>query len=384
MSREASDERRAAGTAGAAAGQVTGPTIGQASGHGQTDTASPDASTHQALHATNRFWQDRRVLITGANGFIAAWLARRLTGLGAVVTGYDRSDRGALDLHEGLRSAVDLALGDLTDQPKIEGLLTEKRIQTLYHLGAQSSIAIARGSPVPAFESNIRGTWAVLDACRAVGTLDSIAVASSLTAYGDQEISPFDESFALNGNQPYAASKVCTDVIARCYAATYGLPIGIARTANIFGPADPHLDHIIPGTLLALLRGERPEIRSDGSPTKGYLYVSDIVEAYRLLGERAGDADVRGRAFNFHPDEPISVLDLVRAMMKVANRPDLEPRITGTPGQYEHVWLANARARCVLGWDQQVPLEAGLRDTLAWLREHAGTRLERAAEAFHG
>jgi CDP-glucose 4,6-dehydratase len=330
------------------------------------------------------FWEGRRVLVTGPNGFVAAWLIETLLENGAEVVGLDRSPVGALDLHPGLRDRIELVLGDLTDQPKIEAILAEYGIQTLYHLAAQSSISISSRSPVPAFESNIRGTWCVLDAARTYGQLDTIAVASSLTAYGDQDTSPFDESFPLNGNDPYAASKACTDILARCYAATFGMPIAAARTANIFGPADPHLDHIIPGTLLALLRGERPEIRSDGTPSKGYLHVSDVVQAYVLLGERAAGLDVRGRAFNFHPDEPISVLDLVRLMMRVADRPDLEPRITRQSENHEQVWLANERAKRILGWEQRVALEDGLRDTLDWLRQHAGAELERAAQTFHG
>jgi CDP-glucose 4,6-dehydratase len=330
------------------------------------------------------FWKGRRVLVTGASGFICAWLIEALLDLGAEVTGYDRSPVGALDLHPGLKDRIALVLGDLTDQPKIQAILAEREIQTLYHLAAQSSISLSRGSPVPAFESNIRGTWSVLDAARAYGKVETIAVASSLTAYGDQETSPFDESFALNGADPYAASKACTDILARCFAATYDMPIAAARTANIFGPADPHLDHIIPGTMLSLLRGERPVIRSDGSPSKGYLHIQDIVSAYRLLGERAADADVRGRAFNFHPDDPISVLDLVKLITSVADRPDLEPRVTAESSNREHVWLANERAKRVLGWDVRVPLEDGLRDTFDWLRGHAGADLERAARPFHG
>lgn len=331
-----------------------------------------------------QFWHGRRVLVTGASGFIPAWLIETLLGAGAEIVGYDRSSAGALDLHPGLRDRIELVIGDLTDQPKLEKTLADHGIQTIYHLAAQSSIAISSKSPIPAFESNIRGTWCVLDAARAYGKVETIAVASSLTAYGEQESSPFDESFALNGNDPYAASKACTDIIARCYAATYGMAIAAARTANIFGPADPHLDHIIPGTLLSLLRGERPVIRSDGSPSKGYLHVSDVVSGYVLLGERAADQNVRGRAFNIHPDEPISVLELVRLMMKVADRPDLEPEITRQSTNREHVWLANARAKRVLGWRQETSLEDGLRGTLGWLREHAGDRLERAATVFHG
>jgi CDP-glucose 4,6-dehydratase len=328
------------------------------------------------------FWDGRRVLVTGPNGFIAAWLIETLVEHGAVVIGYDRSPVGTLDLHPGLRDKVELVIGDLTDQPKLEQTLAAHGVQTLFHLAGQSSISLSKGSPIPAFESNIRGSWCVLDAARTYGELETIAVASSLTAYGDQESVPFDESFALNGNDPYAASKACTDILARCYAASYAMPIAAARTANIFGPADPHLDHIIPGTLLMLLRGERPEIRSDGTPSKGYLHVSDIVQAYVLLGERAADPDVRGRAFNFHPDEPISVLELVRLMMKVADRPDLEPRITRQSDNRELVWLANEKAKSVLGWDQRVSLEDGLRDTMLWLKQHAGAELEKAATVF--
>jgi CDP-glucose 4,6-dehydratase len=330
------------------------------------------------------FWKGRRVLVTGPNGFIAAWLIETLVEHGASVVGYDRSPVGTLDLHPGLREKVTLVLGDLTDQPKLERTLAENEIQTLFHLAGQSSISLSKGSPIPAFESNIRGSWCVLDAARTYGKLETIVVASSLTAYGEQETSPFDESFALNGNDPYAASKACTDILARCYAASYSMPIAAARTANIFGPADPHLDHIIPGTMLSLLRGERPVIRSDGSPAKGYLHVKDIVQSYVLLGEHAADPDVRGRAFNFHPDEPITVLDLVNLIIKVADRSDLEPLVTAESKNQEHVWLANERARRVLGWQQQVPLEDGLRETFLWFREHANADLDRAAQTFHG
>lgn len=330
------------------------------------------------------FWTGRRVLVTGPNGFVAAWLIEALLDHGAEVWGYDRSPVGSLELHPGLRERIQIVVGDLTDQPKIEQLLSENGVQTLIHLAAQSSIALSKGSPTPAFDSNIRGTWSVLDAARSYGKLDTIAVASSLTAYGDQDTSPFDESFALNGNDPYAASKACTDIIARCYAASYGMPIAIARTANIFGPADPHLDHIIPGTMLSLMRGERPVIRSDGSPSKGYLHVSDIVQAYMLLAERAAGLDVRGRAFNIHPDQPITVLDLVRLIIKVADRPDLEPNITRQSDNHEHVWLANERSKRILGWEQKTTLEDGLRDTFNWLKVHAGAKLEQAAQVFHG
>jgi CDP-glucose 4,6-dehydratase len=317
---------------------------------------------------SDRFWEGRRVLITGIQGFIGAWLASTLLERGASIFGYDRADRGALDLHSGLRRQVSLALGDLTDQSTLESALVSHGIETAYHLAAQSNISVAKGSPVAAFDSNIRGSWTFLDACRANGRLATIVVASSNTVYGEQETAPFSEELPLNANNPYAASKACTDILTRCYAASYGLPVAVARATNTYGGADPNVSRIVPGTILNLLDGQAPVIKSDGSPQKGYLYVKDTANAYRLLGERAADADVRGRAFNFHPERPVSVLDLVTAMVKISDRADLQPVVQGAAGKYEFEFLSSDRARQVLGWQPQYSLEAGLRETYQWYR----------------
>src|SRR5439155_9219271 len=205
--------------------------------------------------------------------------------------------------------------------------------------------------------------------CRSYGALETIAVASSNTVYGRQERAPFAEDLPLNANNPYAASKACTDILARCYAASYGLPLAVARATNTYGGADPNLNRTVPGTILTLLDGGAPEIKSDGSPRKGYLYVKDTVAAYRLLGEWAADSAVRGRAFNFHPDEPTSVLDLVQTIIRVSGRPEVQPRVSGAPGTYEFEHLSSACARDLLGWEPAYSLEQGLRETFAWYRD---------------
>lgn len=331
---------------------------------------------------TDGFWRGRQVLVTGANGFIGAWLIRTLLDQGANVTGFDRSEEGALRLHNGVRGRITLVVGDLNDAALLDRTLGGGGIQTVFHLGAQSNIGFAKGAPAAAFESNIRGSWTLLEACRVGGGPETIVIASSNTVYGEQPQAPFEEGFALNAENPYAASKACTDILARCYAGTYGLPVAVARATNTYGGADPNLARIVPDTLLRILRGERPEIRSDGTPAKGYLYIKDTVSAYLTLGERAADDPVRGQAFNFHPDEPTNVLELVRAMVSVADRADLEPTVLGAPGKYEYEFLSNRRAADVLDWRPQYTLEAGLRETLDWYREHAGGELERAASVF--
>jgi len=345
------------------------------------------------------YYRGRRVLVTGANGFIGAWLIATLVDLGADVTGYDMAEEGSLGLHPGLRANIRLVLGKTTEQGLLEQVLDRHRVQSVFHLAANSNLSWAKRNPVPVFESNIQGAWSVLEACRQVwqaraeslpggagavdGTPRSIVVASSNTVYGDQPTrEPFSEGFPFNPTHPYPASKACTDIIARCYAAEFGLPIAVVRATNTFGGADPNLKRIVPDTCLKLLRGERPVILSDGSPEKGYLFVKDTVLAYLLVGARSHEDGVRGTAFNFHPAKPSTVLELVRALVAVSGRPDLEPEIRGKPGAYEYEFLSAERARRLLGWEPGYTLEAGLAETFAWYREHAGTELDRAAGRF--
>jgi CDP-glucose 4,6-dehydratase len=328
------------------------------------------------------FWRGRSVLVTGANGFIGAWVIRTLADLGANVTGYDKSEIGALSLHDGVRDRIELVLGDLTDQALLERTLVHRDVKTVIHLGAQSNISFAAGGPVPAFESNIRGTWTVLDACRSTAHPETIVIASSNTVYGEHETAPFDETYALNANNPYSSSKACADILARCYAASFNLPVAVARATNTYGGADPNLMRIVPDTLLRIIRGERPAIRSDGSPAKGYLYIKDTVSAYITLGERAAEEGIRGNAFNFHPDAPTTVLELVQTMVKVAGRPDLEPEVLNETTNREYEFLSNKRAADVLGWRPAYTLEQGLAETFEWYKQHEGSELERAARVF--
>lgn len=329
------------------------------------------------------YFNNRKVLVTGANGFIGAWLVASLVDLGAEVTGYDMAEQGALSLHPGLRDKIALALGTTTDGARLAEVLAERKIQTVYHLAANSNLGWARSNPVSVFESNIQGSWCLLEACRQAGALDSIVVASSNTVYGEHATrEPFEEDLAFNPTHPYPASKACTDIIARCYAANFGMPIAVVRATNTFGGADPNLKRIVPDTCLKLLRGEQPIILSDGSPEKGYLYVKDTVEAYLTVAARAAEDGVRGTAFNFHPARPTTVLELVKTIVKVSGRSDLEPEIRGQPGVYEYEYLSAERARKVLGWAPRYSLEAGLAETYAWYRENSGTALETAADRF--
>lgn len=329
------------------------------------------------------YFSGRRVLVTGANGFIGAWLIRTLVDLGAEVCGYDLADQGALSLHPGLRQRIELAVGTTTDQGRFQDVLAANRIQTVYHLAANSNLGWAKSNPVAVFESNIQGSWCVLEACRQYGRVESMVVASSNTVYGEQATrEPFAEDLAFNPTHPYPASKACTDIIARCYAWNFGLPIAVVRATNTYGGADPNLKRIVPDTCLKLIRGERPVILSDGSPEKGYLYVKDTVRAYLMVARRAADESVRGTAFNFHPARPTTVLELVDTIVKLSDQPELRPEVRGQPGQYEYEYLSAERAKQVLGWEPQYSLEQGLAETYAWYKQHHGAELATASDRF--
>jgi CDP-glucose 4,6-dehydratase len=319
----------------------------------------------------NAFWRDRRVLITGGSGFLGAWLSRLLVDAGARVQAFDLSPGVCLAVH-GLAERVPVIRGSVLDLPAVERALGEHGIEVCFHLAGQSLIEGAAAGPLSAFEVNIRGTWTVLEACRRAGTDRGIVCASSNHTYGPQKTSPFVEDQPTNQLDVYGASKACADILTRAYAHNFGLPAVAVRNVNSFGPGDPHLTHVVTGTILSLLRGEAPMIRSDGSPVKAYLHARDTMEAYKLLAEHAGDPGVRGQAFNVTPEAPASVLDLVRTIIAVSGRTGIAPVVASTDLSqkdfFEH--LSGEKMKRVLGWTPRLTLEEGLRDTYRWYAEH--------------
>lgn len=318
------------------------------------------------------FWHGKSVLVTGAGGFVGSWLSEALVERGATVTAIlrDAPRPSNFDLL-GLGRRVNVVPGTITDAGTVERALNEYEIDTCFHLAAQAIVGAANRSPVSTFESNIRGTWTVLEACRTARLVERVVVASSDKAYGSQPQLPYTEEMPLLGVNPYDASKACVEVLVRSYRATFGLPVAVARCANIYGGGDLNFSRLVPGTIRSVLRGERPVIRSDGTPIRDYLYVDDAVAAYLTLGEQMAHPEVLGTAFNFGPGSPISPLDLVRSVLDLCDARDVEPDVRGRgslPGEIDRQYLDSARAVRVLGWQARVALDDGLRRTVKWYR----------------
>ncbi len=314
------------------------------------------------------FWRDRSVFVTGATGLVGSWLVERLVSQRADVVCLVRD---WVPQSELVRSAViervRVVRGDICDQSLLERVLGEYEVSTVIHLAAQTIVGIANRNPVSTFESNIGGTWKLLEACRRSPRVGQIVVASSDKAYGEVADLPYTEQTPLAGRHPYDVSKSCGDLIAQTYAATYGLPVAITRCGNFFGGGDLNWNRIVPGTIRSLIQGERPVIRSDGSFVRDYFYVEDGVAAYLHLAEQMAERpDLAGEAFNFSNEIQLSVLELVERISQLMDSA-LAPHVLGEAcHEIPHQYLDAAKARNVLNWRPSFTLEEGLSKTIQW------------------
>ena len=322
-------------------------------------------------------YRDRAVLVTGAQGFVGAWIAERLLDSGARVVALRRDVDPESRFHtSGVEERCVVAQADLLDYEGLVRVLNEHEVSAVFHLAAQTIVGTAQRSPLSTFETNVRGTYLLLEACRAVGVVGNpvaeIVVASSDKAYGDHDELPYREDFALQPRYPYDTSKACTDMIARSYANTYDLPVAVTRLANVYGGGDLNWSRIVPDTARSLVKGERPVLRSDGSPERDYLYVEDAVDAYLAVAASLERPELHGRAWNAGWGAPLSVGELVGRLVAVSGR-DLEPDVQGKGvphGEIDRQYLDSTAIREELGWKPTRELDEGLAAAWEWYERH--------------
>ncbi len=317
------------------------------------------------------FWVDRPVLVTGCTGLLGSWLTEELVAQKASVVGIVRDGVPRSNLRRnGSFSRINVVRGDITDYDLVLRTINEYEVETVFHLAAQTIVSIANRNPLSTFDSNVRGTWNVLEASRLCPTVKRVVVASSDKAYGASKVLPYSEETRLEGKHPYDVSKSCADLITTSYAHTYDLPVAITRCGNLFGGGDLNFNRIIPGTIRSVLRDEKPIIRSDGKYIRDYFYVRDAVEAYLLLAERIEEEGVGGCAFNFSNEIRVNVLEITKLVIKAMGS-DLEPVVLNqVSGEILEQSLSAERARKVLNWKPRFELEEGLKDAIAWYRDY--------------
>lgn len=338
----------------------------------------------ELVSAAQPVWRGRRVFLTGATGLVGSWVLERLLEAHADPVCLVRdSVPQSRSVSSGALQRSTVVHGSVEDHDLVERALNEYEIEVVIHLAAQTIVTIANHGPLSTFESNIRGTWSLLEACRRYGRTRAIVVASSDKAYGSAPHLPYDEAMPLAGRHPYDVSKSCADLIAQSYAATYGLPVTVTRCGNFYGGGDLNWSRLIPSAMRSALQGERPVLRSDGTPRRDYLYAEDAATAYLLLAQKTvEDPSLHGLAFNFSNEDPRDVRSVVTAVLEATGRTDLEPVVLDdAPYEIQDQFLYAARARERLGWRPAFDLASGLRRTASWYAELLGVPLSAGRES---
>jgi CDP-glucose 4,6-dehydratase len=322
------------------------------------------------------YWKHRPVLVTGATGLVGSELVAALIGSGADVAVLlrDRDLRSEL-FRSGNVGRVAVTEGELESLADVERAIAESGASVVFHLGAQTLVGVGLNAPLLTFESNVRGTYNLLEATRRQsGTVERVVVASSDKAYGQSD-HPYHEDDPLRASSPYDVSKAAADLIARSYHATYGLRVGIVRCGNIYGGGDLNWSRLVPGTIRSFLKREAPEIRSDGTYVRDYIYIGDVVDAYLDVAEKLDRPEVAGQAFNFASGAQVSVLEMVKTIARLMGGQLPEPRVLNTAkNEIKEQRLSTEKAKRVLGWQPRVSIEDGLRSTIEWYRAYLGAK----------
>jgi CDP-glucose 4,6-dehydratase len=318
-----------------------------------------------------KFWKNKKVLVTGHEGFIGSWLTKILIDSGASVIGCDLIYKKPKSILKGLHNSFVCLKGDISDFAFVRRVINKNRPEVIFHLAAEAIVGRANKNPLKTFKSNIQGTWNILEASRGKRFIKSLIVASSDKAYGFHKELPYTEDAALKGNHPYDVSKSCTDLLANTYFNSYRLPVCVTRCGNVYGPGDLNFSRLVPDAICSLLRKKQFAIRSDGKFTRDYIYVEDVVRGYILVAEKMKSLNLSGEAFNFSNQEPITVLELFGQVAKILGEKIAKPKILNK-AKYEirDQYLSAKKAKSLLGWKPEYSFREGLRQTIDWYSQY--------------
>lgn len=313
------------------------------------------------------YWKDRRVLVTGYEGFLGSNLTRRLLAYGSKVFGMDiRVLRKETIFSGDDYKKINIVKGDVKNYRLVRETIGKNKIEVIFHLAAEAIVGKALLDPVRSFYTNITGTWNILEASRVLEGVESIVLASSDKAYGTHKVLPYTERSALRADNPYDVSKSCGDLIATAYNHTYGVPVAVTRCGNIFGPGDFNFSRIVPEALRCAILGRQLSIRSDGRFIRDYIFVDDVVDGYIALAGTMRRLDIGGEAFNLSSGVPVTVIDLVNEIYRLAGAKADYKILNRAKHEIRRQYLDSKKAKKVLGWKPAFGLKEALSRTITW------------------
>ena len=334
----------------------------------------------------DQFWAGRRVFLTGINGFIGGNLAKALVKMGAHVSGLVRNqDKSTLLYYEAVADRCNLIIGELSDRDVLARVIAEQQCSVVFHLAAQVEVGAARANPYLTWETNIRGTYTLLDAVRQQPeNVNAVVVASSDKAYGPYPPAqmPYQESYSLRPQYPYDTSKACADMVAQAYASDlYKLPVVVTRFANIYGPGQLNFTAVVPDAVTSALKYSTFNPRGDGSQVRDFIFVEDVVDLYLRMAMRLSEAPdaYRGQVFNAGTNSPHKIRDVIREIYRQCdNLADFEivlKEMEGrrTIGEIDCQFMDYGKVNRDFGWAPRFKIDEGLAATIAWFKAYHAT-----------
>jgi len=308
----------------------------------------------------------KKILVTGGAGFIGSHLVERLASLKAEVSVVDvRIDPKSYFAKNQLGEKCKFNFVDIRDKKALQGFFTKNKIDYIFHLAAEPIVEQAYDNPYLAFETNVMGTINILDEVRKSKKIKGIIAASSDKAYGKLSKNKYTEADPLRGDHPYDASKSCMDLVCQTYYETYGTPIVITRFGNVYGEGDINLSRIIPGISEAIIKNATLRLRSDGTHTRDYLYVKDVVDGYIFLLKNFNKCE--GEAFNFSSKDALSVLALIKMTEKILKTRISYKVLNAAKNEIPYQHLDDSKIR-KLGWRNNYSLALTLSKTIKWYK----------------
>lgn len=321
------------------------------------------------------FWRNKKVLITGASGFIGSNLTKVLVERGAKVFALRTGNKPVINTvfikKEIIKNVINL-YGNVGNFELLKEIIRLNKIKIVFHLAAQPLVEIGQESPINTFETNIRGTWNVLEAAR-INDVDKIVVASTTHVYGNNPNLPYREEYYPQPSRPYETSKACVDLLAQSYADTYNLPVEIPRFVNIYGPGDTNFSRLIPKVISAVLNNKDPHIWDVGA-VRDFLYIDDAISAYLSLVEKELPNSRRARVVNFGTGKPIRVVTIARKLIRLSGNKKIKVVTKSVPEEREKEiqkqYIHISKAKRLFKWKPNVKLNDGLSKTFEWYKSN--------------